>query len=192
MQALQPSGDDTRIRGLTGDSAWNFRRISRGSASASVRSGDATQPHHAGIRRRDPSTPSAIRLIERTARPRADCPFRQPRRVGTRWMRSIAAVRPPAPRPDKLDLELRLCPLRDREDALQEAWLAALEGRNPARAVNTFAQRERRYRKRETVFDCVPVRPLKLRELRDARAARIRESRRATRTSSPHSASGRS
>jgi hypothetical protein len=107
-------------------------------------------------------------------------------------MRSIAAVRPPAPRPDKLDLELRLCPLRDREDALQEAWLAALEGRNPARAVNTFAQRERRYRKRETVFDCVPVRPLKLRELRDARAARIRESRRATRTSSPHSASGRS
>ena len=42
-------------------------------------------------------------------------------------MHSIAAVRPSAPRPDKLDLELRLCPSRDREDALQEAWLAALE-----------------------------------------------------------------
>ena len=107
-------------------------------------------------------------------------------------MQSLSADLPETPFAAKLALELRLCPGMDREDAVQEAWLAALEGRNPARAVNTFAQRERRYRKRETVFDCVPVRPLKLRELRDARAARIRESRRATRTSSPHSASGRS
>jgi len=59
-------------------------------------------------------------------------------------MVAIAAVRPPAPRPDKLDLELRLCPSRARKEALQQAWLAALEERNPARAVNTFAQRERR------------------------------------------------
>jgi hypothetical protein len=190
MQALQPSGDDPGIRGLTGNSAWNFRRISRGSASASVRSGDATQPHHAGVRRRDPSSPSAIRLIERSARQRADWPFRQPRRVGTRWMHSIAAVRPSAPRPDKLDLELRLCPSRDREDALQEAWLAALEGRNPARAVNTFAQRERRHRKRESVCDRLPVRPLKLAELRDARAARMRDSRRCARLNSEISSSG--
>lgn len=50
---------------------------------------------------------------------------------------------------DKLRLELRLTPGVDREDAAQEAWLAHLQGRNPARAVNTFAQRERRHRKRQ-------------------------------------------
>ncbi len=33
---------------------------------------------------------------------------------------------------------------------MQEAWLAKLEGRSPARAVNTFAQRERRHRQRMT------------------------------------------
>jgi hypothetical protein len=49
----------------------------------------------------------------------------------------------------KLRLELRLTPTVDREDAAQEAWLAHLEGRNPARAVNTFAQRERRHRRRQ-------------------------------------------
>jgi hypothetical protein len=49
----------------------------------------------------------------------------------------------------KLTLELRLTPGVDREDAAQEAWLAHLTGRNPARAVNTFAQRERRHRKRQ-------------------------------------------
>ena len=185
MQALQPSGDDPGIRGLTGNSAWNFRRISRGSASASVRSGDATQPHHAGVRRRDPSSPSAIRLIERSARQRADCPFRQPRRVGTRWMHSIAAVRPPAPRPDKLDLELRLCPSRDREDALQEAWLAALEGRNPARAVNTFAQRERRHRRREPAIACEAMRSFRLSAIRAERAARRRNARRDALMASP-------
>ncbi len=84
-------------------------------------------------------------------------------------MHSIAAVRPPAPRPDKLDLELRLCPSRDREDALQEAWLAALEGRNPARAVNTFAQRERRHRKRETTCREKAGTPFLISELRAAR-----------------------
>lgn len=50
---------------------------------------------------------------------------------------------------DKLRLELRLTPGVDREDAAQEAWLAHLQGRNPARAVNTFAQRERRHRRRQ-------------------------------------------
>jgi hypothetical protein len=56
---------------------------------------------------------------------------------------------PPTPAPHKLDLELKLCPVGDREDAVQEAWLATLEGRDPARAVNTYAQRQRRYRRRE-------------------------------------------
>lgn len=57
---------------------------------------------------------------------------------------------PQTDRPDRLKLELALCPSCDREDAVQEAWLARLEGRNPARAVNTFAQRERRHRQRMT------------------------------------------
>ena len=55
----------------------------------------------------------------------------------------------------KLDLELRLTPRVDRADAQQEAWVAKLEGRNPARAVATYAQRERRRRKRErAATDC--------------------------------------
>lgn len=45
-------------------------------------------------------------------------------------------------------MELRFVNLVDREDAIQEAWLAHLEGRNPARAVATFAQRLRRERQR--------------------------------------------
>ena len=57
---------------------------------------------------------------------------------------------PRTDRPDRLKLELALCPSCDREDAMQEAWLAKLEGRSPARAVNTFAQRERRHRQRMT------------------------------------------
>jgi hypothetical protein len=36
-----------------------------------------------------------------------------------------------------------------REDALQEAWVAFLSGRDPARAVNTYARRERRRRMRD-------------------------------------------
>lgn len=58
------------------------------------------------------------------------------------------SVLPPLRDDRKLALELRLVVVLDKEDALQEAWLAHLEGRNPARAVNTFAQRERRHRRR--------------------------------------------
>ncbi|MBL4698186.1 MAG: hypothetical protein JKX70_05065 [Phycisphaerales bacterium] len=59
------------------------------------------------------------------------------------------------PEHPKLGLELRLTPWGDREDAAQEAWLAKLEGRNPARAVATYAQRQRRRRKRErSATDC--------------------------------------
>lgn len=61
---------------------------------------------------------------------------------------------PPTDEPAKLRLELKLCPTCDREDAMQEAWLASLEGRRPARAVNTFAQRERRYRQRVRASGC--------------------------------------
>lgn len=54
----------------------------------------------------------------------------------------------------KLALELRLVLVKDREDAAQEAWLAMLEGRDPARAVNTYAQRERRHRRRMRTIGC--------------------------------------
>ena len=55
---------------------------------------------------------------------------------------------PPVTNAAKLSLELRLVPRPVREDAVQEAWLAFLSGHDPARAVNTFAQRERRLRRR--------------------------------------------
>jgi len=56
---------------------------------------------------------------------------------------------PPTADASHLALELRLVRASDKDDALQEAWVAHLEGRNPARAVNTFAQRELRRRRRE-------------------------------------------
>jgi hypothetical protein len=79
---------------------------------------------------------------------------------------------------ERLALELRLCPGVDREDALQEAWLAALEGRDPARAVNTYAQRERRHRRREPALGSDGMRTLRIASLHGARAARRREARR--------------
>jgi hypothetical protein len=66
----------------------------------------------------------------------------------------IALLPPLAGAPaSKLRLELRLTPSIDRDDAVQEAWLAHLEGRSPARAVNTFAQRERRHRRRQRTVE---------------------------------------
>jgi hypothetical protein len=64
----------------------------------------------------------------------------------------------------------------DREDAVQEAWLAALEGRNPARAVNTFAQRERRHRRREATLAVEGLKSFPLSRLRAARSAKRRHS----------------
>tara|TARA_B100001094_G_C18076205_1_gene742739 strand:- start:465 stop:743 length:279 start_codon:yes stop_codon:yes gene_type:complete len=55
---------------------------------------------------------------------------------------------PPVEDSRRLALELRLTPRHLKEDALQEAWLAHLDGRDPARAVNTFVVREKRHRKR--------------------------------------------
>lgn len=51
----------------------------------------------------------------------------------------------------KLRTEMQFVKPQDRPDALQEAWLAQLEGRDPARAVGTFAQRLRRERTRVQV-----------------------------------------
>ena len=49
------------------------------------------------------------------------------------------------------DLESKLAFVHpeDHEDVIQEAWLAHLEGRDPASAMNTFAVRERRHRQQE-------------------------------------------
>jgi hypothetical protein len=59
------------------------------------------------------------------------------------------SIAPPTCRESRrLALELHFVPFAYREDALQEAWLAQLLGRNPARAVNTFARRERRHYQR--------------------------------------------
>ena len=49
----------------------------------------------------------------------------------------------------RLEAELGLVPHAVREEAVQEAWLAYLAGRSPARAVNAFARRQRRLRRRE-------------------------------------------
>ena len=56
---------------------------------------------------------------------------------------------PPTRAAARIEAELRLAPHAEREEAVQEAWLAHLSGRSPARAVNTFANRERRHRTRE-------------------------------------------
>ena len=63
----------------------------------------------------------------------------------------------PSQRPtvDVGDFEAKMAPKlefahpMDREDAMQEAWLAKLEGRNPTRAINTFVVREWRHRLNE-------------------------------------------
>jgi hypothetical protein len=63
----------------------------------------------------------------------------------------MAQELPTLPDSGPLLTELRFVNPKDREDAVQEAWLAHLEGRNPARAVATFAQRLRRDRQRTIV-----------------------------------------
>ena len=48
-----------------------------------------------------------------------------------------------------LQLVLARVPARHREDALQEAWLAHLEGRNPQSAIRAYARSETRHEERE-------------------------------------------
>lgn len=68
------------------------------------------------------------------------------------WMNTTL---PPVRSADRLGLELQLVPHTERDDAVQEAWLAFLSGNDPARAVNTFGRRERRLR-RLLVGDVAP------------------------------------
>ena len=60
------------------------------------------------------------------------------------------ATLPPVRDADRLVFELRLVPRTEREDAIQEAWVAFLAGNDPVRAVNTFIRRRRRARRRMT------------------------------------------
>jgi len=50
----------------------------------------------------------------------------------------------PLPTPS-CEQALRLVPLRHRDDAIQEAWVAHLEKRDPVQAINTYVVRELRY-----------------------------------------------
>ena len=52
-------------------------------------------------------------------------------------------------RADALSVELRLVPDRAKADAAQEAWIAFLDGRDPARAVKAWWMRMRRRERRE-------------------------------------------
>lgn len=52
-------------------------------------------------------------------------------------------------RDEKLKLELRLCRKRLREDAIQEAWAASLDGGCPLKAVRRFLKREQRHSQRQ-------------------------------------------
>ncbi len=40
-------------------------------------------------------------------------------------------------------------PMRHREDAIQEAWVATLEGKDARKVVHAFAAREQRHERRE-------------------------------------------
>ena len=52
---------------------------------------------------------------------------------------------PPICEPERFLAELGQVPGEAREDAVQKSWVAYLAGRDPVRAVNSFAHRERRH-----------------------------------------------
>lgn len=55
---------------------------------------------------------------------------------------------PPSDRAEEIRSELSRVPRRHREDAVQEAWLAHLEGRDPFNAIAAFRMRELRHERR--------------------------------------------
>jgi hypothetical protein len=64
---------------------------------------------------------------------------------------------PPTRECDRLRKELRLVPAELKADAVQEAWLAHLQGECPVQAVKTYAQRERRRQQKERAAAKVEV-----------------------------------
>ena len=61
-----------------------------------------------------------------------------------------------------LQAAIKRVPERYRQDAVQEAWLAHLEGRSPASAVAEYRRREQLHEQRETAMSQLPAakRPL--------------------------------
>jgi hypothetical protein len=59
---------------------------------------------------------------------------------------------PPVKDVAKLRREWQLVPSRFREDALQEAWVAHLEGRSAIAAMHNYTKRERKHERREVPF----------------------------------------
>lgn len=55
---------------------------------------------------------------------------------------------PPIARLDDLKAELEQVPARHRDDAIQESWIAHLEGRDPIQAINTYCKNELRHERR--------------------------------------------
>lgn len=61
----------------------------------------------------------------------------------------MGTLLPPVVDAARLNSELLLVPARHREDAIQEAWVAHLEGRDVIQAVKSFGVREHRHERRE-------------------------------------------
>jgi len=60
---------------------------------------------------------------------------------------------PQTPYPPGLTKDhVKLIPRRHREDAIQEAWVAHLEGRCPVAAADRYRKQEARYEKRRTLL----------------------------------------
>ena len=66
---------------------------------------------------------------------------------------------PPVKHPDKMVAALRLTPRRHRADAVQEAWVAFLEGRSCVAAINNLRRREMRHEQREPAISQTEPRP---------------------------------
>jgi hypothetical protein len=60
-------------------------------------------------------------------------------------------VFPPVENVDQLKAELSTIPVRHRDDAVQEAWVAHLEGRDPLQAMHTWSLKEKRAEKRARI-----------------------------------------
>lgn len=57
---------------------------------------------------------------------------------------------PPVKNLDRLKRVLQLVPDQERDDAINEAWIAHLDDRDPVQAVDTYRVRESRHRQRQT------------------------------------------
>jgi hypothetical protein len=66
---------------------------------------------------------------------------------------------PPFANPEVLSAALSRVPVGLREDAIQEAWVAHLEGGDPLDAIQRFDTRERRHKKRFVPVSQLDINP---------------------------------